>query len=135
MMLGVIIILAVLMVSAPLIGLALSEQPWLFERPTPEQKLLLEMLAEIASDGDWERAPAGFGLREFRHAASGVRFANGYIVDLNIGETRVRFEHNSRGYRLCQRIVKAVEYREKWDSDLRALKGMTQAFDRMGKIN
>lgn len=103
------------------------EMPWLVERNTRERKILLDMLRELALETwAWERHGVTCS-----HKDSGVSFRmEGWRYHLMAGQVVV-FKRDTKGGRICQRIADEIANEEKRLADLEALKGMTEAFNRM----
>lgn len=108
-------------------GFIAIECPWLLERNPPERRLLLAMLKELElEDWAWERSGG-----TYRHKDSGISFEYYYHFDLTVSGQKIRFDNDSKGGRICRRIINRMAKAEKQTADLLALKNMSEALDRM----
>ncbi len=127
--------------------------PHLFERNTPEQKLFLQMLSDLADEEwCWEFSLIALGrygisnTRTATHLDSGVSIKmethstmySNRTFRVNVGGHETPFTKGSKGYMICDRIFAIAEradgaasLKARKERDLARLAAMAEAFKRM----
>lgn len=108
-----------------------DDYPWLFERNTPEQKVLLEMLAIAASAPDEWSAQGPHLL----HSHTGICVRPSYWgswrnYEAIIDTRTIDYPKDSRGHRIIARLYAAREEQDARAADLATLKVLTEKFQR-----
>lgn len=107
--------------------------PWLIERNTPEQQILLKMLATAAAEpNEWLRVENG----ALQHGPTGIIVSKAlpsfeepkHASRVIINSRTIDYDSDTRGYNIVVRLFAAFAAQETKIADLETLKVLTAQF-------